>query len=177
MNETVFAVWNTSAGRNSSSSSAGENIGNYYPLHTPGKAFDGSTSSKHLNYGSCNDSASTSANLCGQNTGVYLSPKREISLLLGFRFCTADSFPERDPMIITLEGSNRPSNKLTAGSSWTLIYNGTSGLDTAPNRSTCGDIQWLPNNSVWYTSYRILVSKKRNSGNYVHYSELELFGY
>lgn len=177
MNETIFAVWNTSVGRNSSSSLVGYSTGNYHPLHNPEKAFDDDTRNKHINYGSCNDSGATAAPSCGQNTGLYLSPKRGISLLLGFRFCTADSYSDRDPMVVTLEGSNKSSNELTTGSSWSLIYNGTSGLSTVLSRSICEDIQWLPDNSVWYTSYRILISKKRASGNFVQYSELELFGY
>jgi hypothetical protein len=44
-----------------------------------------------------------------------------------------NSLPARDPMTITIEGSNQPSSVLLFGSNWTLIYSGTSGFDSDPN--------------------------------------------
>jgi len=177
MNETIYGIWNTTAGRNSYSSSVGYSNSNYPPGQGPQQAFDGNTTTKYVNFGVCNSTVGASTTTCGQNTGLYFSPQRGISLILGFRFCAANSYPLRDPIIVAIEGSNQPFTALTLGSSWSLIYNGSSGLDIDPNRYTCGVTQWLSNNSIWYTSYRILVYSKRGVGNFVQYSELELLSY
>jgi hypothetical protein len=177
MNETIYGIWNTTAGHNSYPSSVGLSMSNYPAGQGPQQAFDGNTSTKYVNFGVCNSTVGANMTVCGDNTGLYFSPRRGISLLLGFRFCTPDSYPGRDPMLVTFEGSNQTSTTLTLGSSWTLIYNGTSGLANDPGRFTCGITQWLSNNSIWYTSYRMLVVSKRSTGNFVQYSELELFSY
>jgi hypothetical protein len=62
------------------------------------------------------------------------------------------------------------------GSSWTLIYNGSSGLDTDPGRYNDGKVQYIPNNAIWYTSYRILTTSKRGNDTAVQYGEVSLFG-
>jgi hypothetical protein len=82
-----------------------------------------------------------------------------------------------DLILVKLESSNKPSTTLTLGSRWTSIYKSTSGLANDPGPYTCGITQWFSNNSIWYTSYRMLVLSKRTIGNFVQYSELELFGY
>jgi hypothetical protein len=114
---------------------------------------------------------------CGNNTGLYLSPQRGSSLLLAFRFWTADNCSLCDPYIITVEGSNKPQPVLPSGSSWTLIYNGSSGLQTDPGRYSFGQMIWLSNNIVYYSSYRILIVLKRGLASFVQYSEVELFGF
>jgi len=80
-------------------------------------------------------------------------------------------------MTITIEGSIQPSSALLLGSSWTLLYNGSSGLDSDPGRSSEGVIETVTNIISSYNSYRLLVTSKRNSSNAVQYSEIELFGY
>ena len=82
--------------------------------------------------------------------------RRGSSLLLDLQFCTGNDLQNRDPFTITIEGSNQAPSLLTLGSSWTLIYNGSTGLQPFTNRYTCGAILSVPNNSVWYSSYRIL---------------------
>jgi hypothetical protein len=176
-NETVYGIWNTTAGHNSSPSSSGSSVGDYYPVHSPDNVFDNIYTDKYLNYGVCNSTVGGTTLVCGWNTGLYVSPQGGALLLCAFRVCTADSYPQRDPIYLTIEGSNQPLSTLTLGSSWIIIYNGSSGLDVDPGRSTCGVAQWLSNNSIWYASYRILVTSKRAVGNFVQYSELELFGY
>jgi hypothetical protein len=115
--------------------------------------------------------------VCGVNTGFYVYSDRPASLLVAFRFQAADNYPDRDPIDMTIEGSNQNVSALLLGSSWRLIYNGTSGLDVTPARRTLGPTIWLSDNVIWYTSYRILILSKRNVGNTVQYSELELLGY
>lgn len=152
-------------------------MGNYAPGQGPVQALDQNSASKYVNFGVCNSTVGASQTNCGYNTGLYLLLQRGPSLLIGFRFLTADSYSQRDPVSITLEGSNKPLSALVLGSSWTLIYNGSSGLATDPGRSGYGQMQWISNNTVWYASYRLLITLKRTVGNFVQYAEFELYGY
>ncbi|CAF0781426.1 unnamed protein product [Adineta ricciae] len=176
-NATVYGIWNTSASHDSYPSSPGTSTGNYFPTQGPTKLFDGFLFTKYINYGACNVTQGYSLTQCGQNTGVYLSPQQGPSLLLAFRLATPNSYPERDPLVVTIEGSNHPFSELTLGSSWTLIYNGSSGLDIDPGRKTWGVTISIQNNTIWYSSYRFLVVSKRSTGQFVQYSELDLLTY
>ncbi|CAF1558763.1 unnamed protein product [Adineta steineri] len=160
--------------QDSQASEPGLLAGHYRPEHSPANACDGDTSTKYLSYGRCSDDKH--AVECGSDTGFYLELKRGASLVTGLQICTANDRPERDPLTMSLEGSNQSGSNLTLGSSWTLIYNGPSGLQTNPGRLTCRIMQ-LTNNSIQYKSYRFLVSSKRGVENSVQYSELKLFGY
>ncbi len=57
---------------------------------------------------------------------------------------------------MTIEGSNQVLSALTLGSSWALIYNGATGLDSDPSWGSYGSTQTL-SNSISYASYQILV--------------------
>jgi hypothetical protein len=96
---------------------------------------------------------------------------------VAFRISTTTTYETRDPITVTVENSNKSISALKLGSSWTLIYNDSSGLNDNPGGGTFDETQWLLNNSIWYSSYRFLIASKRGGGNYVHYSELELLGY
>ncbi len=96
------------------------------------------------------------------------------SIVKGFQFCTANDYDGRDPTRITLEGSNESGKILNLGTSWTILYNGTSGLDSVRMRYTCSQIQYIEN-SIEYASYRLLITEKRSSENSVQYSEFLLF--
>ena len=137
-------------------------------------AFDQQSATKYTNFGSC--TPSQWGYTCGEKTGLYLTPIRGLSCLQSVRFCTANDIPERDPLTITIEGSNQTSSELTLGSSWTLIYNGSSGLDTDPGRQVYGQIQHI-SNYAWYRSYRILATKQRGYHSSIQYAEIELKGY
>jgi hypothetical protein len=152
-------------------------MGNYFVGQGPEVVFDQSANTKYVNFGACNSTYGGTVIQCGQNTGLYLTLQRGSSLLVAFRFWTANSYPLRDPMNITIEGSYQPQPALILGSSWTLIYSGSSGLDIDPGRLSFGQMQWLLNNTVWYSSYRLLIQSKRGVGNFAQYSEFELFGY
>ncbi|CAF2149244.1 unnamed protein product [Rotaria magnacalcarata] len=176
---TVYAVWNTTAGSDSNLASSGTGIGKYYPGEVPDNVFDRNTSTKYTNFGNCNITGIVSPT-CAQDTGFYLTLQRGASLLVAFRFATANSYPLRDPLMITIEGSNSNSTELTRGSSWTLLYNGSSGISTNQSRLTYGSIQLLPKTSAWYASYRFLVNLAMNNGwpiSAIQYSEVELFGH
>jgi len=112
--------------------------------------------------------------MCGLNTGFYLELLQGQVLVTALQVCTANDFPERDPLTVTLEGSNQSGTALTVGTSWSLIYSGNTGLPSNPGRGICGTVQSF-NNSIQYKSYRFLVSGKRDMSNSVQYSELQLF--
>lgn len=113
---------------------------------------------------------------CGPQTGLYITLNRGSSLLRSFRFCTASDYSSRDPMTVAIEGSNQPNSTLMYGSSWTLIYNDTTGLDTDPGRKIYGMMQNL-SNSDWYTSYRFLITSIRSSDSSTQYAEIQMNGY
>ena len=171
-NDTIYGVWNTTAGGTSNPATAGISAGNYIPSETPSMAFDLNSATKYNSYGPCNVSATYSA-ACGINTGVYFTSNSGTSLIRTLRFCSGNDRPSRDPITVTVEGSNQSLSILTFGSSWTLIYNGSTGLDTDPGRNTYGITQNI-SNSIWYLSYRILVTSKRNIETSVQYAEIQL---
>lgn len=129
---------------------------------------------KYLSFGAC--SATQYVDICGLNTGFYLTLQRGASLVVGLQVCTANDGYTRDPLTVTLEGSNQSGIELTFGTSWTLIYDESCDLYTNVERYTCGDIQYF-DNSLQYTNYRFLVTSKRMNSNAVQYSEVKLFGY
>jgi hypothetical protein len=174
--ETVYGIWNTTAGGDSTPSTVGMGVGNYYPGEIPNNAFDNQTNTKYTNFGTC-VLASAGSLACGQATGLYLTPQGGPSLLLNLQFCTGNDLSNRDPFTITVEGSNQSASFLTLGSSWMLIYNGSTGLQPITNRYTCGAIQSVLNNSILYSSYRILVTSKRGVEVATQYSEVKLMGY
>lgn len=141
---------------------------------TVANIFDQNISTRYTSFGS--SSANVSSIRSGINTGFYVTIDVSICIITGFRFTTAIDQPKRDPIRITLEGSNADNSSLIFGKSWTLIYNGSSGLDIDPGRGKAGSLQQF-NNSQHYRSYRILVVSKRNSDSGVHYSEFEFYGH
>lgn len=110
------------------------------------------------------------------NTGFYLTLQRGTTCLAGFRLCTATDMPERDPITITIEGSNQTASALTLGPSWTFIYNGSTGLMPDPGRGNYGITQYF-SNSISYLSFRILITSVRSITDATQYAEIELIGY
>ncbi|CAF1671719.1 unnamed protein product, partial [Adineta ricciae] len=106
----------------------------------------------------------------------YLELQRGSTLVTGMQICTANDFAGRDPFKMSLEGSNQSGTNLILGTSWTLIYHGTTGLQADPGRFNCGTVRTI-NNTAWYSSYRFLVSDTRENLNTVQYSEVRLYGY
>ncbi|CAF1026951.1 unnamed protein product [Adineta steineri] len=174
INGTIIGIYKTTVGTNSTTATPGNYIGQYIPTESPYNACDNNTGTKYLSFGTCGET--TIDSICGLNTGLYLELQRGLSLIIGLQMCTGNDYPERDPFIISLEGSNLSGTVLNLGTSWTLIYNGPSGLQTDPGRSTCGRFQSI-NNTIQYKSYRFLVSAKRSISNSVQYSEVHLYGY
>ena len=156
-------LWNTRAGRNSNLKiSSNETVSHVFDRNI------------RTSYGF--SSTNISSIRSGLNTGFYASMNATVCIVTGFRFTTAIDQPKQDPIAITLEGSNADKFSLKFGKSWTLIYNGSSGLDIDPGRGKTGSLQRF-HNSQFYRSYRMLVVSKRDSDHGVHYSEFEFYGH
>ncbi|CAF3660882.1 unnamed protein product [Rotaria socialis] len=180
--ESPVGVYNTIAGGDSTPATSGTGMGQY-PTNPnkemPVQAFDGNANTKYTSFGPCkldNCKGNLFPENCGLNTGLYLALQQGATFIVGLQLSTGNDFPRRDPIMVTLEGSNQSGTNLTLGSSWTLIYSGRSGLATDPGRTMSGPIVFFPN-SRQYTSYRFLVTASRASDCAVQYSELQLFGY
>lgn len=169
----VYAVWDTRAGGNSTPATAGYTQGSLYPPGLPNSLFDGDLTTTLDMYGVCNISYYGAE--CGENTGVYAVSRRGAFVLTAFRIGTGYYGSSRDPMFMTIEGSNQTDSSLTLGSSWTLLYNGTSGLAVHPGLFSWGIKQTVSNNSLAFTSYRFLILSKRDSESCVEFSEIQVF--
>lgn len=177
-NETVYGIWQTIAGGNSSAASVGSNSGNYPSGSEPYNLFDNSVFTSYKTYGECTSYIFSASSVCGEKTGFYFSPLRGPTLLLGFQFSAivgVNLFT--NPQTLTLEGSNASPTALTLGSSWTLIYSGETGLDALLSLGQAGSIIWISTNSTWYSSYRLLITSKAGFDTTVAYSEVEFYGY
>ena len=168
---TVQGVWTTFAGGPSSLSSAGSTAGTYPSAQGVSSLFDDNTASLYSNRG--NSSGGTNA-IAGLNTGFYVTIAQCQPVLTGFSFGYTSANPEREPLTVTVEGTNCAN--LPACISWTLLYNGSSGLDISPTNATYGVLETV-SNTVSYQTYRFLVLTKRALSPYVSYSDVEFFGY
>ena len=170
----MYAVWNTSAGDDSLASSSGYSNSQYWYLDSPQNVFDGNLSSVFAIYGVCN--VSFTGIECGLNTGVYVTRQKGPFILTAFRIVTGHVSRNRDPIMLTIEGSNQNGATLILGSSWTLLYNGTAGLDIHPGILKAGTRQTIVDNQMQFASYRFLVTEKRGNHTCVEYAEIQLFG-
>lgn len=111
----------------------------------------------------------------GLGSGFYVTNSLTApSILTQFRIATADDRHGRDPLVVSIEGSN--GGDLTEGTSWTLIYNGSTGLEIDPGREVFGPFQSVLNIKP-FSSYRFLTLVKRTIEDSVQYSEVEFYGY
>ena len=165
----IVGIFNTTAG-----SFGGATIGNYPTSEPPANAIDMNIGTKYLNFGASGSSSTTA----GLNTGYYVSPRVGSSIATGVIFYTANDSPNRDPTMITLEGSNNGSAQLLLGGRWILIYSGPSGISPAVDlgRGTMCTLMTF-NNTIPYTSYRLLVTSKRGADNSIQYGEARIMGY
>ncbi|CAF3975819.1 unnamed protein product [Rotaria magnacalcarata] len=169
---TVYAVWNTFAGGISTlATESSTGSGTYFTGKSPNNLFDDKLSTIY----SARGFSSSGVNLyAGLGTGFYMTVAQCQPVLLGFQFGHAYNLSEREPLTVTVEGTNCVN--LLSCLSWTLLYTGSTGLDIQVNSSQYGKYQSI-SNSVIYNSYRFLTTSKRNSSNFISYSEVQLFGY
>ena len=148
------------------------------PSEYPMYGIDNSLSTKYLNFG-VNVGGAT-ATQPGLNSGFYVTPAiSSATIALRIQFGTANDVADRDPLTMTLEGTNvTTAAALDQGSSWTLIYSGPTGIDSSsdPGRSVFVPQQSFTNTKA-FRSYRILVTSQRGNVNCVQYSEAQILGY
>ncbi|CAF0753912.1 unnamed protein product [Adineta ricciae] len=172
-NEIVYAIWNTTAGSNSLPSSAGGGEGEYWPSEPPEAALDGNLSTEYTNHGCADECFNITS---GMYTGFYFTIKSAPFRLMKFCMGTNVRHVKRDPMTITIEGSNNDQSELPLGKSWTLIYSGSSGLTESLNRSSHGTTQTVATNVASFRSYRLIVTSTRGKHNSASYSEFVMMG-
>ena len=164
------AIYNTDVGGNSTPAVSGSTGDGTYPANqSPAKLFDNDTTTVYsirVNY-------TVNGVQVGKKTGFYVSVAGCQVVLTAFQFYPYINNSNRDPITITIEGSNAVD--LTKGTNWELLYDGTSGLnETNRNDGTLQNIS----NARSFTSYRFLVNDiRRTNVNLVSYSEVKLFGY
>lgn len=170
----VQSLWNTVAGGLSTlATQNASGAGTYYTSQSATNLFDKMTSTKYASRGNSTSGANA---IAGLDTGFHLTVAKCSPTLTKFRFATGDTGTERDPMTLTIEGTD--CGTLLNCTSWTLLYNGTTGLDTILSRNSYGTYQTIQTPQP-FTSYRFLITSKRNSTNsiFITYSEIELYGY
>jgi hypothetical protein len=109
----------------------------------------------------------------GVNTGFVVTPA-PAGVVSAFQFATADDMEGRDPLAITIEGSNADNAGEDQGDGFSLIYAGPSGLDADPGRRQWGPCVVFANRTA-YRTYRVLIGKIRDGNAYgTQYSEFRL---
>ncbi len=149
-NDKIIGLYNTTAG----GSTGGFNGTYCNSSEIPQNAMDGEVETKYLNFGH-KGGHNTKVNGPGIGTGFWVIPSISNSILAcGLHFATANDNPEREPITVILEGSNASIvEALHIGSSWVLIYNGSTDIDTNsdPGRKKYGALQNF-SNTKRYTS-------------------------
>jgi len=146
------------AGQNSSTLSPS---GDVPSAEGPANAIDNDSSTKYLNRG---------------QTGVGLIVTTQAAgprVITGLRFATGGDNPSRDPITVTLEGTNDIGATTSLNSSWTLLYDGPSGLAVDPGRNRVGTAVTFSNTTA-YRSFRLLVTGLRAASDSMQFSEIEL---
>ncbi|CAF1185805.1 unnamed protein product [Rotaria sordida] len=173
-NDRIVGIFNTVAGGNTNPASMdGNDAGSYYPKESPEHAIDNNVWTKYNNQG--NGPQSLSSPTKGVGTGFIVTPQYGLSIVTSFQFATGNDRPQRDPLTITLEGTNVTSDDQSIGKNWKLIYMGETGLKIDPGRSSFGKRQTL-NNTMAAKSYRLIVTSQRLPEHSVQYSEAHLYG-
>ena len=157
-------------------STSGYSAGQYWPSQSSGNLFDGHLTGAYTKHGYCDLTVSATL-LCGVNTGFYLTLNDGPFTLAGFYVGTENVDTARDPLTCTIEGSNAAGGSLPTGSSWTLIYNGSTGIDPDPGRNVYGALQRISIASPPFKSYRFLVTSVRGYTTCTSYTELVMFVY
>ena len=136
---------------------------------SPANALDGDPDTKYF----CHVQNGTKAP--GVDTGLLITPKIGSSIVTGLQFYTANDTPDRDPITVTLEGSNDPQATSEKFKDFKLIYEGPAGLDSDPERGNDGEQIVFPNTTA-YKTYRLLITKTRGTTDATQYGEVILFG-
>ncbi|MGN6724337.1 MAG: alpha-L-fucosidase, partial [Tepidisphaeraceae bacterium] len=144
----VVGVKNTQAGGASTLSAAGDYGGGNRDEEPPTAACDGDPATKYYNQAPGQDGKR------GLGSGLLITHNAGPVVMDGITFTTANDRPARDPVQITIEGSNDPDAMTAGNHSFTLLYRGTSGLDADPGRSIAGKVVSFQNDQP-YRTYRV----------------------
>jgi hypothetical protein len=133
------------------------------------------TTGKYLNYGT---SGTTAAPFVGP-VGFVVTPAMGATLVNAYRVYTANDTPARDPLTVTLEGSNNGGTSYTLITSNTLalpVERNAAGLALDPATQPLQEVHF--SNTKTYTSYRFIVYhvKSDASANSMQLGEVELLG-
>jgi alpha-L-fucosidase 2 len=167
----IVAIKETTKGRPNILAETGDFGGNDGADELVTSILDGNFSTKYF----CK--ATDDEGSAGVNTGFVVTPHLGATVVTGIQFATANDMPNRDPVAITIEGSNTDDALKAKGKGFTLIYKGPSGLTKDPSRTSWGPIVSFPNTTA-YKSYRVLITQTRGSDNVdaTQYSEVKLLG-
>jgi hypothetical protein len=169
----VVGFFQGSVGMGDTPSSVGTGGGQYQSNESPVNSIDRDGATKYLNFG--NGPSNVSNTTKGVGTGFIVTPAIGPSIVTAIQVATANDSPNRDPLTVSIEGTNA-TNNLNAGSVWSLIADNVNlGINTDPGRQMFGpEIAFA--NTTAYRSYRIIVKSQRGSDNGVQYSEMNLIG-
>lgn len=166
--DTIAALKGTTAGGTNVLAASGPD---YASSEGPSNVLDANANTKHFN------KAQSGSNPPGVNTGFVVTPQLGSSVATGIRFATANDVPGRDPLRITLEGSNAANATNAGAGGFTLIYSGPAGLQPNQDRKTWGYFATFPNTTA-YKTYRCLITNTAGgaSADGVQCSEFEVLG-
>ena len=171
--DAVIGFYQGTVGGNDTPSSVGSGAGQYLSTETPAKSVDRDGATKYLNFGNGNSGVSSSTK--GVGTGLIETPAFGPSIVTAIQVATANDSPNRDPLTVSIEGTNATTN-LNSGAVWTLISDNVNlGINTDPGRQTFGPEVSFANTTA-YRSYRIIVKSQRGTDVAVQYAEMNLIG-
>ena len=129
----------------------------------PENVLDGNSATKYLNFGRL-------------RSGFIVTPSGGAATLGSMNLTTANDFPERDPTIIEVYGTNDPilsvDNSLGQAESWTLLA--SENLALSDNRFTVSEVISL-NITVAYTSYKVIFGNTKGVGNSMQIADVNFY--
>jgi hypothetical protein len=134
------------------------------PNETPAQAIDQNSATKYLNFGK-------------ENSGLIVTPGIA-AIVDGIQFTTANDAPDRDPVLISLYGTNdpisSPDNGFGNNENWTLIV-GNLPYAAPDVRTTLGPLVSFPNSTQWSSFKIVVVDNKSEPSNSIQFAEVQLF--
>ena len=168
--DTIAPLKQTTKGGSNVLAASGDFGGNSGNDEQVANAIDGDLGTKYFN------KAQNATGSAGVDTGFVVTPRLGATVVTGVQFATANDAPDRDPMAITIEGSNAPDADKANGKGFTLIYKGPCGLTQDPGRKTLGQVIAFANTQS-YKTYRVLITQVRvDNTDATQYSEVKLVG-
>lgn len=168
--DTIVALKETTKGRSNILAETGDFGGNAGTDEQAAQAIDGNVGNKYFN------KAADDAGSPGIGTGFVVKPHLGATVITGIQFATANDIPERDPVSITIEGSNTDGAEKAKAKDFTLIYKGPTGLAKTTGRGAWGEAITFANTQS-YKYYRVLITQLRSdSADAAQYAEVYLVG-